>query len=127
MFDVNAGPPTGLLPVEFDFAAAEAAVTALRRAATLVDRAARRRAGDLDGPRTDWEGPHRDAFDQTESTLADTATALVARLRRSAGEISDAADEARRENKRRATALAEWRQDRQRTLERLAEREPAQP
>jgi uncharacterized protein YukE len=122
MIDVGP-PPAGLLPVEFDFAAAEAAVAALRRAATVVDRAAQRRANALDRPRADWAGPHRRAFDQAESDLAAKATALVDRMRRSAGDIAGAADDARRENRRRATALADWRDDRRRELE----REPARP
>lgn len=104
-------PPANMLPVVFDFGAAQSAAAALRDAADVIDRSARTRTSDAKHAEQSWTGGQRHTFAAIESALSGEASALVRRLRAAADKLHEQAAAARAENARRAAALTHWRHD----------------
>lgn len=100
--------PPNLQPLPFDAAAADAAIGACQRAASVVAAAAADRLAAARVAQASWKGRYRDEFDQDLAVLTDEAADLEAALRGLAGDVARAGAEVRRINQRRAVDRAEW-------------------
>jgi uncharacterized protein YukE len=90
--------------VNFDQAAANKAASALEDAAHQLDQANKDRARQAKHARQDWSGATRSEFDQALNPAMREAGNLVDALRRAAGTIRHAKDEASLEQQRRSKA-----------------------
>lgn len=81
--------------MDFDEAAAIAAIDACRRVAVAVDHAAEVRRHAAAAARVEWRGPARGDFDADVGSLHSEATHLVADLHATAAAIQRDLDEAR--------------------------------
>ena len=105
--------------VRFDFARADAAISALRSTADLLDRQTDARVRLAADAQREWRGRARDTFDVELARIVRQAADLAAALRSSARSIEAAAHEARLEQARRVDARQHWRDElrRERALE----------
>ncbi|MBX0330383.1 hypothetical protein K2Z83_22235 [Oscillochloris sp. ZM17-4] len=109
--------------VIWDHGAADAAVAALGRAASEIDRAAGERARAALTLLGEWRGAHRLSFDDQLRRADGEDQALAGDLRRAAQEVSRLSQQAREEQARRVYDRAEWRRECERERERQRERE----
>ena len=97
--------------VHFDFGRADAAVTALRATADLLDRQTDQRVRLAAVAQQQWQGRARTTFDGELARLVRVAADLVAALRAAARTIEAAAADARLEQARRVDDRQRWRQE----------------
>lgn len=97
--------------VDFDHAAAAAAVTALRSTARLVDTQADARVRLAATAQAEWRGRARVVFDAELRRMSREAADLADGCRRAAAAIEAAADEARVEQRRRVDDRERWRDE----------------
>lgn len=100
--------------VRWDHAAAEAAISALRRAADAVDQAAVERARQSREAVAEWRGSLRGEFDERLRHLMGEAASLVAACRSAAEEVGRANQRAREEQARREREREEWERNQRR-------------
>jgi len=100
--------PSSMLPVPFPTELAGPAAEQCRAVARLITEKMNA-ASDAAGTATPtWTGGHADDFDLVWPDTETSATELVQRLYRLAGEIDAAVSGAAAENRRRATLREEW-------------------
>jgi hypothetical protein len=116
-----------LPPVDFDFAAAEAAADACREMAERLDlvMAERPRAGET--ARAGWEGSARKDFDAISDALRSEGADLRTQLLSTASQIEAAAEDARAENRRRDEEDVRRREEAQRQEAQRQEAQRAEP
>lgn len=114
-----------LPPVDFDFAAAEAAAGACREMAERLDLVMSERARAGEAARARWEGSARKDFDAISDVLRSEGTDLRTQLLSTASNIEASAEDARSENRRRDEENVLRRQEAQRQEAQRAE--PAAP
>jgi uncharacterized protein YukE len=97
--------------VKWNHADADAASTALQRAASELRRTAGDRSRAAQAATTEWQGNHRETFDEhLHKTLSD-AEELARRYDDAARRINSASAEAREEQRRRERAREEQRRE----------------
>jgi hypothetical protein len=97
--------------VRWDHGASDAAIAALRRAASEVDRQAGERARAALTMLGEWRGAHRLTFDERLRRADAEDTALAGDLRRAAQQVARLAQQAREEQSRRERERDEWERE----------------
>lgn len=97
--------------VEFDHAAAQAAVDACRAAARSAEAAATTTGAARTPAVEDWSGAHRDDFDIEEPVVLDELRDLPRELRALATAIEEGAAEATAEQAHREAERDRWRRE----------------
>jgi hypothetical protein len=100
--------------VIWDHGASSAAIAALGRAASEVDRLAGERARAALMMLGEWRGEHRESFDARLRRADGEDTALADDLRRAAQEVARLSQRARDEQARRERERDEWERERER-------------
>ncbi len=111
--------------VGFDHAGAVAAIDALRSTAALLDRQVEHRMRLAAAAQQEWRGPARATFDDEFTRLVRRAGDLAEACRIAAVRISDAAEAARVEQRRRVEQRERWHDERRREALRSG-RQPAE-
>jgi uncharacterized protein YukE len=103
--------PAHMRPIDFPYAAAATARETCDRIAGLLDDHLGARAGLVATARDGWEGTYREEFDHTWSIQEARLSGLKEDLRRLAGQLAAAADNATAANQRRAGMRAQYLDD----------------
>lgn len=92
----------------WDYGAADAAISALNRAAGEIERMSGERARVAISVLSEWRGGHREHFNQRLRQVDWEDSALSSALRRAGQEIAYLSQQAREEQARRERERAEW-------------------
>ena len=94
--------------LEWNHAAAEAAIAALRRAADKLDQTTDQRERMAGEARAEWQGRYRQQFDSEHSGMAKRARQLAGEYRDAANRIVRASQAAWEEQRWRDAEVARW-------------------
>jgi len=99
--------------VRWNWAAADAASTALRQAAGLLDATADERAGVAREAQAEWRGIFRDRFDIEFAQILGRGRALAEECRAAAERVTSASQRAANEQRHRERERARWRREKE--------------
>jgi len=99
--------------VRWDHGAAGDAISALRRAADLLDQSAAERARVAQDATEQWRGRHREEFDEHLERMLRQAQDLARECRDASKQIAHASQRASEEQRRRERERERWRREKE--------------
>lgn len=109
--------------VDWNYGAANDAVRELRRAADLLDEMAGQRRRVADKALQEWRGRYRDEFERDLAEMLRRSSELAAEMRQKAGEIENASNRVREEQRYRERERDRWHEERREEERRERERQ----
>lgn len=109
--------------VDWNYGAANDAVRELRRAADLLDEMAGRRRRVADKALQEWRGRYRNEFERDLAEMLRRSSELAAEMRQKAGEIENASNRVREEQRHRERERDRWHEERREEERRERERQ----